>query len=171
MSKILVAYASFAGATREVAEAVARELENGGAAVEVRPAREVTDLSDYRAVVVGSAIRVAKLHPHAISFIKRHAIALSQRPVAYFIVCLTLQDETEENRQTVAGYLDAIKQEVPQVRPLDVGLFAGKLDPKKLNLLFRLMMKATKAPEGDFRNWPAIQAWAQQIRPALMPES
>jgi flavodoxin len=42
MEKILVAYASFAGATREVAEAVARDLENGSAAVEVRPARDVT---------------------------------------------------------------------------------------------------------------------------------
>jgi menaquinone-dependent protoporphyrinogen oxidase len=82
-----------------------------------------------------------------------------------------LQDDTEENRQTVAGYLDAIQQEVPQVRPTDVGLFAGVMDPKKLSFLPRLVMKSLKSPQGDFRNWQAIRAWAHQVRPVLLGKS
>jgi len=29
------------------------------------------------------------------------------------------------------------------------------------------MMKAMKKPEGDFRDWEAIRAWADGVRPAL----
>jgi hypothetical protein len=33
----------------------------------------------------------------------------------------------------------------------------------KLNWLERLMMKVMKAPEGDFRNWEQISAWAKTV--------
>ncbi len=51
--KILVAYASRAGSTGEVAEAIGQVLCEAGAAVDVRLAKGVTDLSPYRAVVEG----------------------------------------------------------------------------------------------------------------------
>jgi menaquinone-dependent protoporphyrinogen IX oxidase len=34
-------------------------------------------------------------------------------------------------------------------------------------LALKLMMKAMKKPEGDFRDWEAIRAWADGVRPAL----
>ena len=38
----------------------------------------------------------------------------------------------------------------------------------KLPLPLRLMMKAMKKEEGDFRDWDAIRAWATGLRPALL---
>jgi len=35
-------------------------------------------------------------------------------------------------------------------------------------LALRLMMKAMKRPEGDFRDWEAIRARADGVRPALL---
>ncbi len=163
--KILVAYASRAGSTGEVAEAIGKVLCDGGAAVDVRLAKEVTDLSPYRAVVVGSGIRVGKWLPEAVEFVERHREALSRMPVAYFAVCLTLKEDTEENRREVAAYLDPVRE---VVQPVDVGLFAGVMDYSKLPFIFRLMMKAMKSPEGDFRDWEAIRDWAGQVRARLV---
>ncbi len=53
-NKILVTYASRAGSTQGVAEAIGKSLADGGAAVDVRPMRDVQDLTPYRAVVAGS---------------------------------------------------------------------------------------------------------------------
>lgn len=163
--KILVAYASKCGSTGEVAEAIGQALCEAGAAVDVRLAQNVTDVSPYRAVIVGSAIRVGRWLPDAIKFVETHQEALSQVPVAYFLTCMTLEDDTEENRRTVAAYLDPVRE---IVQPVDVGLFAGSMDPSKLSFVFRLMMKAMGTPEGDYRDWEAIRAWADGLRPALL---
>ncbi len=57
--RILVAYATRAGSTAEVAEVVAGVLRESGAEIEVdvRPVREVRVLAGYDAVVLGTAMR------------------------------------------------------------------------------------------------------------------
>lgn len=56
-NKILVTYATCTGSTVGVAEAIGRTLSEGGAQVDVRPMREVADLSSYGAVVAGGGQR------------------------------------------------------------------------------------------------------------------
>jgi menaquinone-dependent protoporphyrinogen oxidase len=92
-----------------------------------------------------------------VKFVETHRDAFSQVPVAYFAVCLTLKDDTEENCRTVAAYL----------KPVDVGLFAGRLDYSKLPFLCWLIAKAMGEAEGDFRDWEAIRAWAGELVPLL----
>jgi menaquinone-dependent protoporphyrinogen oxidase len=48
-------------------------------------------------------------------------------------------------------------------------VFVGKLNPGDLGFGERLMAKVVKAPEGDFRDWDAIRAWAREIAAALTP--
>jgi len=42
-------------------------------------------------------------------------------------------------------------------------VFVGKLDKGELGLGERLVTRAVKAPEGDFRDWGAIRRWARII--------
>lgn len=163
--KILVAYASKCGSTGEVAEAIGQVLCDGGAATDVRLAKDVTDVNGYRAVVVGSAVRMGQWLPEAVKFVETHQDALNQMPVAYFTVCMTMQEDTEENRREVMGYLDPVRE---IVQPRDVGLFAGAIDYSKMGFVFRLVIKAMKVPEGDFRNWDNIRDWAASVRPLLL---
>lgn len=162
--KILVAYASRCGSTVGVAETIGQTLCDRGATVDVRLAKNITDMSPYRAVVVGSAIRKGKWLPEAVKFVKNHQEVLSQVPVAYFLVCMKIRNPTEKNYNKVLAYLEPVHRKIPQVQPVDIGLFAGALDYSCLSGLTRLIVKIKGEPEGDFRDWDAIRAWAAGLR-------
>lgn len=170
-NRILVTYASRAGSTAGVAEAIGKTLAESGAQVDVRPMQDVQDLAPYRAVVAGSAIRGGKWLPEALQFIQTHQAALAQKPFAAFLVCITLSmSAADKYRQGVADWLKPVRA---LVKPASEGLFAGALDFGKLPLTPNtLLMRVTVASgvwrEGDHRDWNAISAWADSIRPLLL---
>jgi len=166
-SKLLITYGSRCGSTGGVAEAIGQVLCEEGVAVDVRLVKNVNDLSPYQAVIVGSAIRMGKWLPEVVEFVKTHQDTLSRVPVAYFTVCLTMKDDTVENRRKALAYLDPVRKQLPQVKPVDIGLFAGAVDYKKLSFAYSLILKVMGAPEGDFRNWEAIRTWGAGRRLAL----
>ena len=49
------------------------------------------------------------------------------------------------------------------IRPREQRIFFGALDHSHLSFAERVMVKAVRAPEGDFRDWEAIDAWAASI--------
>ncbi len=162
--KVLIAYASRAGSTAEVAEAIGQVLRGRGISADVVPAGQVAGVSTYRAVIIGSAIRMGKWLPEAARFVERNQAALAGIPAAFFSVCLTMQKDTPENRSTVEKYMEPV---VKKVRPLSIGLFGGKMDYSRLGFLDRFIVsKMKKVPEGDYRDWVAIRAWADKFGPA-----
>jgi menaquinone-dependent protoporphyrinogen oxidase len=96
-------------------------------------------------------------------FLKENSEILGKVPVAYFVVCMTMQNPTEENRQKALAYLDSVRHSVPEVKPVEIGLFAGALHYDKLSWLMRKIVKSKGSPEGDFRDWDAIRAWAAHL--------
>jgi menaquinone-dependent protoporphyrinogen oxidase len=181
--RVLVAYASRCGTTGEVADAIAGVLCDKGAACDVRLVREVDDLASYDAAVIGSAARMAKWLPEAVQLIGKNKEALSTKPVAYFVTGTQMvpeqpqldvkgpppKDETMEQRQKrVKAYLDPVLRKYPEVKPVDIGAFAGALYFDRLKRAEKAMMKGAGFIEGDWRNFERIRAWAGEISPALL---
>jgi menaquinone-dependent protoporphyrinogen oxidase len=162
--RVLVAYASYCGTTGGVAEAIGRVFCEAGVDTDVRLVKHVDDVSAYSAVVVGSAVRSTSWYPEAIEFVQKHRQTLSRIPVAYFLTCLSLYEDSEASRRVARSYMDPVLNAAPDVRPLDTGLFAGVLDYSKMNMMIRMVMrskmKSKGVPEGDFRDWNAIRSWA-----------
>jgi len=170
-NKILITYASRSGSTAEIAEAIGRTLSQGGTQVEVLPMQDVKDLSVYRAVVAGSAMRSSKWLPEAMQFITTHRAVLSQKPFATFTVCITLaMSNSDPYRQAVAAWIQPVRA---QVRPVSEGLFAGMLDFNKLpfnwdTIKLRAVVALGMFPKDDRRDWNAIHTWAESIHPLLL---
>jgi menaquinone-dependent protoporphyrinogen oxidase len=167
MKKVLVTYASYAGSTGEVAESIGQTLCDRGATADVLPVKQVSSLDTYTAVVVGGAIYMGRWLSGATQFVQTHRDALSRMPTAYFLVCGTLQEDTQENRRTVAAYLDPLCASAPEIAPVDVGLFAGRIDTTRVSPLYRMVIKALGTQEGDFRDWDAVRGWAASVYPNL----
>ena len=160
--RILVAHASRAGSTAEVAEAIALVLREAGAQVDVRPVEQVRSLAGYHALVLGSAIWAGKPLPEALRFAANHRQTLAGLPVAYFALCEILRVDTPENRERARHFLDPLRK---LKEPVTFEVFAGKKAYGGVHPLVRwLMIHALKSPEGDWRDWDQIRAWAAALR-------
>jgi menaquinone-dependent protoporphyrinogen oxidase len=171
-NKVLVAYASQAGSTAGVAAAIGKSLAETGAQVDVLPMKSVTDLSPYRAVVAGSAVHGQKWLPEAMQFIRQHRSELSRKPFAAFMVCITLSMANAGQYQAgLKGWMSPVRH---LVRPVSEGYFAGALDFSRLPFSFnalamRLVVLSGMWQAGDHRDWQAIRAWAESLRPLILP--
>ena len=157
---ILIAYASRAGSTFDIAKAIGQALTEHGSRVEVQPVKAVTTLEQYSAVIVGSAIRAGGWLPEAIEFVKQHKSDLEKLPLIYFLVCATMREDTPKHHDEVLAYLKPVRA---VLEPLEIGLFAGKLDATKLGLFAKLVVKSMRSEQGDWRDWEAVHDWAGKI--------
>jgi menaquinone-dependent protoporphyrinogen oxidase len=165
-NKVLVAYATKYGATAEIAEKVGEVLRQAGLDVDVTPVKSVRDLEAYKAVVLGSAVYVGQWRKGAVKFLEKNADALADRRVWLFSSGPSGEGDPVE---LVHGWRFPEKQQpiADRIQPYDMAVFHGAVLPEKLNLIEKQMIKAVKAPSGDFRDWDAIAAWAQAIADAL----
>jgi menaquinone-dependent protoporphyrinogen oxidase len=156
--KILVAYASKHGATAGIAEAIAGRLTELGHDADVREVDDVVDVSPYDAVVLGSAVYAGSWRDDAVAFARLHEPALLTKPV-WFFSSGPLGGQAIDEEQPPKQIADL----TAAIDPKDHRIFFGALDRDQLGFGERLLMKAVKAPDGDFRDWDDIRAWADQI--------
>jgi menaquinone-dependent protoporphyrinogen oxidase len=161
MSKVLVVYGTKTGCTAGIAERIGETLAEAGASVDVTPASESPDPVAYDSVVVGSGVRAGNWHGAVKEWVRSNADALQDMPVAFFTACLTMGTDPDKADE-VRAYTDPLVEETG-VEPVDVGLFAGMNEPKRFSLPERLILKAMKAPQGDFRDYEAVSAWTRAV--------
>ena len=155
---ILVAYASKHGSTQGIAERISEKLQQEGKQAEARSVDAVSDPGSYEAFVIGSAIYFGSWMKEATEWVHRNQVILAARPTWLFSVGPLGVDfmDDEQQPKEKAEFQETIK-------PRDHRVFFGSLDHHKLSFTERMMTKAVRAPEGDYRNWEAIDAWAESI--------
>lgn len=158
--RVLVTYATRAGATAEIAAAIAETLTARGCAVDVKPVKEKTNVAGYSAVVLGSAIRMGSWLPEAVDFVKANQAALNSLPLALFTVHMLNTGDDEASRTARAAYLNAVR---PLLQGAETVYFEGKMDFSRLSFLDKVIAKMVKAVEADRRDWGQIKQWADAV--------
>ncbi len=159
--KVLVAYASKAGATAEIAEAIGQELSAHGHDVDITDVAQVHWLDPYDAVVLGSAIYLRRWRPAAARFLRDHVAELRQRQVWLFHSGPVGPDQNQDQAMppNVTRLAHAIGA-TPAVT------FGGRLQPSTAHgFLARRLAAGSLA--GDCRDWPKIHEWAADVSAAI----
>jgi menaquinone-dependent protoporphyrinogen oxidase len=194
MNKILVAYATMAGSTADVARAVGDEIARRGFQVDVLPLGEVKDVEAYAGVVVGGPM-IMGWHRSALSFLKKNRSAFQRIPLAVFVLAMSLTQTGEasageppvfvdeklpkppvkagslsfrERYARLSNYLRPILRATRPAKPVSIGIFGGRLEYGRLKwwaVLFAMLI--IQAQAGDRRNWPAIQEWSAGLPAAF----
>jgi menaquinone-dependent protoporphyrinogen oxidase len=117
-------------------------------------------------VVLGSPVRYGNWLPEMLSFMQAHAAALKQRPLALFTACDKARDMSDASQADMAAYLKSARA---IAEPAAHRFIAGKIDFKTLSFFEKMVVKMIGSPEGDFRDWAAIAAWAQSLATLFKP--
>ena len=164
--KVLVAYASKYGSTAEIAEKIGEVLKQEGLDVDILPAKNVKNLADYKAVIIGSAVYIGQWYKGESSFLKKHEKALSAIPVWIFS---TGPSGKGDPLELLKGwkYPNAQKLIVERIKPRDTSVFHGSLNADKMSSLEKWLVKRVGGDLGDFRDWDMITKWAKGVSEAL----
>ncbi|HEY0187798.1 MAG TPA: flavodoxin domain-containing protein [Cellulomonas sp.] len=155
--QILVTVASRHGATAEIGSAIGAVLAEAGHEVHEVAPEDVTDLSGYDAVILGSAVYTAHWLPAARDLAARFADELAARPVWLFSSGLATQPAASANSP------HELLATMQRVGGLGHRSFAGRLQRSELAFAERALIAGARAKEGDHRDFDAVRAWAQQI--------
>ena len=158
---ILVTAASKHGATDEVADAIAKRIEASGITVDRLAPADVTSVADYDAVIVGSATYILQWMPEAHDFMERFKDQLPVGQVWAFSVGMNGVPKHSKQDGSRVGPL------LTHVKCRELRTFPGRYKQSLLSLRERSIAGLAGVVEGDFRDWEAIERWADEIVDAL----
>jgi menaquinone-dependent protoporphyrinogen oxidase len=156
---VLVTAASRHGATHEIAAAIVDGLRRRSVEADFRTTEELASLDGYDAFVIGSAVYVGRWLDAAKDLVADHAAALAGAPVWLFSSGPLGPPEALKPEGDPVDVADLLAT----VAAVDHRVFAGRLDRKLLGFGEKALVVAVRAPEGDFRDWQAIDGFAGEI--------
>jgi menaquinone-dependent protoporphyrinogen oxidase len=159
------------GATREIADRIAHRLARAGLDARSLAPGDLAEEPRADAYVLGSGVYGGHWQKALAAFARTHAARLRRRPVWLFssgpvgdMGVAAAPTEPQEARE-LRRLLDA----------RDHRVFAGALDRATVegSDLSRLERAITRRfiPEGDWRDWDAIDRWADEIASSLLGAS
>lgn len=160
-TKVLVAYASRMGGTAGIAEAIGQTFRRCGHEVDVVDAANVTDMTPYGAVVVGSAIYFGRWRPEAVAVLRLLAAGDTPPPVWLFHSGPIGPDKDVE--QPVPRTVARLAKQLGSTAPTT---FAGRLERHTARGVLAHWMARSRM-SGDSRDWAAIKQWTRNIHDTL----
>lgn len=164
--KILVAAASRHGGTWEIAEEIGRALASelrGYAVVRVSRAEDVAAVEEFDVVLLGSGVYLGQWLEAARNVVGEHAGVLRSKKVWLFssgpvgTPPKPAEDPVDVTRlMTLSGASGHV-------------VFPGRIERSLLRFAERAVVTALRIEDGDYRDWPAVRAWAGEVAAALKP--
>ncbi|MDX3797325.1 flavodoxin domain-containing protein [Streptomyces sp. AK04-3B] len=158
---VLVTYGTTNGSTARIAEAVAEVLRKDGLTVDLLPARSVARVTSYDAVVVGGGLYAGRWHKDARRFVRRHRAGLAERPVWFFSSGPLDASASERDIPPVRG----VRRAMTRLDARDHATFGGCLEEGAKGRVAGMILRSGKG--GDFRDFGAIETWAEGVAEAL----
>ena len=173
--KVLVASSSRHGATAGIAEHIATHLTEAGVPATALSVNKVTSVDGYDAVLLGASAYMFHWQKAAVHFAHEYAEHLTKHPLWLFSSGPIGTDLVDKQGVDVfvATRPKELDELVELLHPVGEKVFFGAYDPTARPIgmserLIRTMPAARNGlPAGDFRDWPAIEAWAQEVADEL----
>jgi menaquinone-dependent protoporphyrinogen oxidase len=166
MTNVLVASASRHGSTEEIARVIGDVLLAHGLSVDVKRMEDVDTTFPYETYVLGSAVYMGSWLRAAHHFVDRHAELIRTRPTWLFS-----SGPLGRPPHDAAGEPFDAADLIAETGARDHHLFGGRLDKERLTLPERAVAGLQRVPEGDYREWDAVAAWATAIARSLAVEA
>jgi menaquinone-dependent protoporphyrinogen oxidase len=167
-TKLLVAYASCSGSTREIADGIARVLRARHIQVDVKPVGEIQTVCGYGAFIIGSGVYNGAWTSEAMAFVREHRYVLAHGAVWLFSV-----GAFGDSQPFIGRFIRKEPREIDELtealRPRSYRVFAGVIDAQRWSRAGRLVLHAFGGRVGDNRNWAEIAAWADSIAGDIAP--
>ncbi|MEM6285103.1 MAG: flavodoxin domain-containing protein [Chloroflexota bacterium] len=171
--KLLVTYASPHGSTAEVATFAGHLLNAYDVEIDVKHAEDVTDVSEYDALILGSAVHASMWLPSISRLMFRFEKELSQKPLYLFMMCIIVLEEGGREKALETFVWKEALERLNLSRD-NIEAFAGRLDWSRTSGDERWMIstryEGNELPgrnQSDYRNWQEIAAWFHKIADEL----
>jgi menaquinone-dependent protoporphyrinogen oxidase len=189
MTSILIVHASRHGGTAGIAERIGETLRGDGIEASVASAAEMRDPAAFDACVIGGGVYMGSWVNEGTGYLERYASTLALCPVWLFSSG-PLPSPAGSKKQQPSDPIEAalgpltgpgsggrrkLEELATRIHPREHRVFAGAFDPtdpaKSMPERFVRIIPSFKSilPPGDYRDWPAIDAWAHEIAAALTP--
>lgn len=164
--RILVAYASEHGSTREIAERLADRLRRSGVAVVLADAGGVDSVQEFDAVVLGSAVHNGQWLPAAAE-LADHCARASTVPMVWPFSVGTVGAHGSALGPRASRFVRS-RQPIPDAVVTCLGesrhrWFSGVMRPEDVSALGRTLFRLIGGRFGDHRDWPDVLAWADDL--------
>ena len=174
MDNVLIAYSTWTGTTRQVAEEIAENIAKKNLPVTILPANQVKSVKAYDSVLIGTSIHAGQMTGNFNNFLKRYHDDLATKKICYFVVCFNMIEDNEDNRLQTLNWLEKSTGKYPDIKPVTIGLFAGAAltdspEFNKQNFFVKKIIESmsksmnTEKGKSDFRDFEKIHAWTEEL--------
>jgi len=172
--KTLIAFSSWTGATKEIAERIAVKLNQSGFETRVVSTKENINIQSFDLVIIGTSIHAGQTTRSFRRFLRANKELLSKKQVAYFVACANMMNDTAETRAETTTWLKKSTDKFNDIKPISIGLFGGATITSGvtfdgLNIFIRRIIKSmdqkmiSEYGKSDFRDWEKIESWAFEL--------
>ena len=159
--QVLVSAGSRHGSTKEIATLIARTLEHEGIESQLIDPADAINVSDFDALIIGSAIYMGQWLVSARELLERVATQVTHDRIWLFSSGLADSPSKEANSA------DKLTSKIATVSARGHRHFPGKLDVLQLSIAERAAILAARGKYGDRRDMQVVAEWAKEIAKEL----